>query len=338
VDLFRPSLTQDIVSASQVLVDDAATDPLDRWFALDTRRTIRAIEQATYALLVDSDEAGPRVTRLVNGSDLACFFYIGLFNVVRAFLAPLRASNPTWIKTPKTEAEKITVSRSMVVSRFKDSMSQLAAALGASSVGPRTDHQALDVQLGNSTSVALPDSSVASVLTSPPYCTRIDYAVATAGELALLGVDKDFRSLRDNLMGTATIGAPVDQSLLWGPTCLEFLERVHDHPSKASSGYYYKSHCQYFDSLYKSLGEVGRVLTKGGLAALVVQNSHYKEVLNDLPQICIEMGESHQLGLYSTRSFPISRSFTDLNTRAKKYAAGDKRREWEEVVVLKKHS
>jgi hypothetical protein len=139
-------------------------------------------------------------------------------------------------------------------------------------------------------------------------------------------------------MGTATIGAPVDQSLLWGPTCLEFLERVHDHPSKASSGYYYKSHCQYFDSLYKSLGEVGRVLTKGGLAALVVQNSHYKEVLNDLPQICIEMGESHQLGLYSTRSFPISRSFTDLNTRAKKYAAGDKRREWEEVVVLKKHS
>jgi len=39
-------------------------------------------------------------------SDVASFFYVTLFRVVRDLTKPFRASNPTWLKRPKEEGEK----------------------------------------------------------------------------------------------------------------------------------------------------------------------------------------------------------------------------------------
>ena len=136
-------------------------------------------------------------------------------------------------------------------------------------------------------------------------------------------------------MGTATVKAESEQSLLWGPTCLRFLDRLYRHPSKASQGYYYKNHCQYFAALHDSLGEISRVLKRRGSCALVVQNSHYKELLNDLPKVCIEMAESHGMALESAWGFEVTQSISRLNANARKYALPS-RREYEEVVVLSK--
>ena len=38
---------------------------------------------------------------------------------------------------------------------------------------------AIDIHLSDSTKLDLPEASVDFVLTSPPYCTRIDYTAAT---------------------------------------------------------------------------------------------------------------------------------------------------------------
>ena len=47
------------------------------------------------------------------------------------------------------------------------------------------------------------EQSVSHILSSPPYCTRIDYAVATALELGLLGYTRtEFNSLRLSLLGS----------------------------------------------------------------------------------------------------------------------------------------
>ena len=57
------------------------------------------------------------------------------------------------------------------------------------------------------------------VLSSPPYCTRIDYGVATSAELAVLGypVDTRLRELRGRLIGTPTIHAETpDPTASWG--------------------------------------------------------------------------------------------------------------------------
>ena len=93
-------------------------------------------------------------------------------------------------------------------------------------------------------------------------------------------------------MGTSTV--PSTSGIAdskWGRTCNSFLEGVREHPSKASSGYYYKSHVAYFGSLYRSLRELARVLKDGGHLILVVQDSYYKDIHNDLPLIVAEMAE-----------------------------------------------
>jgi DNA modification methylase len=55
----------------------------------------------------------------------------------------------------------------------------------------------IKIDCASSQSIPLPNSFIDLVVTSPPYCTRIDYAVATSPELALLGcsMKKDLKAL-----------------------------------------------------------------------------------------------------------------------------------------------
>jgi len=101
------------------------------------------------------------------------------------------------------------------------------------------------------------------------------------------------RELREAMIGSSTVrnDAPLVDPR-WGPTCSTFLKAVAQHPSKASSTYYLRNHLQYFDGLFRSLRELDRVLASGGPCVLVLQDSHYKEIRNDLPTIVSEMGQT----------------------------------------------
>lgn len=318
--------------------DLAEDDALRDWFTLGTARFIRRLERATFRALVNANaHKETNLLRLVQSSDLAAFFYIGLFRTVRELLMPLRSSNPTWMRRPRAEEEKVRASQLKVHEAFSGSMKFLSKALGDSAAKPRDAGLTVEIQLGASQGLVQKDGAIKTVLTSPPYCTRIDYAVATAGELAVMGIGDraGFGDLRSSLMGAAKVSTDSDPSLLWGDTCVEFLDRVYNHHSKASKAYYFQSHCNYFDSLYRSIREISRVLQKDGYCALVVQNSHYKDVLNDLPQICIEMSEAHSLTLESTIAYSIHQSFSRINKKSKPYRT-NLHKESEEVLLLRK--
>ena len=90
------------------------------------------------------------------------------------------------------------------------------------------------------------------------------------------------------------------------------------HPSKASGGYYYKTHLDYFDKMARSLSRVTTALKPGGRAVFVVQDSYYKEIHNDLPQIVKEMGGKHGLKLSKRKDFHL-RSMSDINPGRKNY-------------------
>ena len=94
----------------------------------------------------------------------------------------------------------------------------------------------------------------------------------------------------------------------WGITCNKFLDSIKKHPSKASNTYYYKNHIQYFESIFNSLKEISRILKSGGLCSLIVQDSHYKEIHNDLPKIFIEMCEIDGLKLFLQSNFKSNRT------------------------------
>jgi tRNA G10 N-methylase Trm11 len=178
------------------------------------------------------------------------------------------------------------------------------------------------VLVASSENLPIPDTSIDAVLTSPPYCTRIDYAVATAAELAVLGYGRKsgFVDFRRGLIGTSTVPKSVGSpSIDWGQSCNEFLDQLRIHPSKASSTYYYKSHLQYFQGIHQSLQEISRTLKEEGVCVLVVQDSHYKDIHNDLPRIIVEMTHGSGLELKERSDFPLRRSMATVNPRVRKY-------------------
>ena len=174
------------------------------------------------------------------------------------------------------------------------------------------------------TSVSLPisDKSINVVVTSPPYCTRIDYVIKTGPELALLGMGNSpsFRTLRERMIGTPTISKQFSTPTAdWGQTCLNLLDRVENHESRASKSYYLKTHIQYFSGIHDSLVEIDRTLDNSGQCFFVVQDSYYKEIHIDLARIVKEMGILIGWTFEHCRDFESSRTMVSVNRKARAY-------------------
>jgi hypothetical protein len=65
--------------------------------------------------------------------------------------------------------------------------------------------------------------------------------------------------------------------------------------------------------------ELRRVTASSGQVILVVQDSYYKEIHNDLPRIVTEMGEAAGLVSAGARHFPIKQLLAGANPKARKY-------------------
>jgi hypothetical protein len=178
------------------------------------------------------------------------------------------------------------------------------------------------INQASSLKLPLSSHSVDVVLSSPPYCTRIDYVRATLPELAVIRFPNgaSIRRLREEMIGTPTINkdSPEDDPA-WGPTCNAFLLDVASHSSKASSTYYLKYYRQYFASAFASLREIDRVLKESGQCVLVVQDSYYKDLLNDLPTIFCEMANGVGWTLKHKIDFQVKRTLAGINPEVKQY-------------------
>jgi DNA modification methylase len=310
-------LALDIVSNLNLPLRKPDNEPLETWFDTSSAAAIRSLQQSVLRLLVPSG-ATVDVNKF---SDLAAFFHVGLFSVVRGLLVDFTTSNPTWFRKTSHAGKVCGVTPATLGAAFHNVVSTMAKALTDTASMPKRP-RACAVSVATSANLPLPDESVDLLLTSPPYCTRIDYAVATLPELATLGLSQPaVRRLRESMMGTATVpktcGSP---AMEWGHRCATFLASLSHHRSKASAGYYYKNHYEYFDRLAKSLSEVARVTRRGGYAVLVVQDSYYKDIHNPLHEITAEMGEYCGLTLARMERFHNKASMVHINTRARDYA------------------
>jgi hypothetical protein len=299
-----------------------AGDPLLIWFAPDAAVTIRRIERAIYRLLVSESQTGWNLDAKRDLSSLASFFYVALFRAVRSLLHRFKGSNPTWMKRPSTTNCRIRPAGSDVGKCFADYVGQMM--LSSLSAPRESEHYAADSAIGVASSEKLPvrGGTIDFVLSSPPYCTRIDYGVATSPELAVLGFDLETRlgELRTRLIGTPTIHSEIPEpKASWGTACLALLERIRHHRSKAAESYYYKTYLQYFAAMSRSFLELGRCLKRRGHCILVVQDSHFKDVHVDLAAIFIEMGCVASLELRRRVDFPISRTLGSINLRSRSY-------------------
>lgn len=310
------------------------SDPLGIWFSEDSCKFLRKLEICinknfinfeSYSLLTESASQNTLST-------IGAFLYVILFKTAKTLLKKFIPSNPTWIKKPKHSEDKLNISNADIRVCFFNILDETLKNHIFNDVNKQDT--LFDLQLANSINLSQKSNSVDIILTSPPYCTRIDYAIATSIELAVIQVT-NIRTLRENLIGTSTIRKQIVTSKeQWGETCNTFLNNVENHSSVASSSYYLKNHLQYFDDLYQSLENISKVLKLNGLFIPVVQNSFYKEINNDLAEVIVEMSANFGMSLIRHDKFESKINMSSINSRSNKYIVGKKIAE--SVLIFKK--
>lgn len=305
----------------------ATTDALLTWFQPKTAALIRTIEQNIRSNLIGTltkSEDGIHLDRI---SGTAATLYVALFATCRKLVAEFQSSNPTWLRKPKNEEGRVCASRATLVRLFSQNVRGMAEALVAQEEsdllrGPIPERGHSSISLADTTAMRLPSSSVDFVLTSPPYCTRIDYTAATRIELAVLEplLTTTASTLGQQMIGSTRVPSdPISADPSWGPTCARFLDALQNHSSKASRSYYLPTHLDYFSKMSRSLCRITDSLKPGGQAILVVQDSYYKDVHNDVPTIISEIGARVGLALRRREDFRLSRSMSDVHPGRKNY-------------------
>lgn len=314
----------------------ASSQPLRLLFSNETSDFIAALANAIIEhLVVENRNRQDLKLNLI--SPLPALFFVGLFNAIRRLSVSLGTSNPTWLKIPPTESERVNISNAIIAQTFVVEMERLAA-LAQKMHGIEESCVSSKIQMADAKLLPLSDASVDAVITSPPYCTRLDYARSTLPELLALesiGL-ASYDAVRRKLTGTSTtrkmeFDAPPDK---WGSTCIKLLKDIHSHHSRASRTYYYSSHFNYFQDLSESISELSRVLKTTGRACIVVQDSHYKDLHNDLPIIVEEMASVFGLQMQNSFRYPKRQSIRSINSASKVYRQS--KSQTEVAILLKK--
>ncbi|HDD8637556.1 TPA: hypothetical protein PBO88_004428, partial [Escherichia coli] len=218
---------------------------------------------------------------------LKAFYCSVLFYTVRNVLDVRSTSNPTWISKKVDFNNKFDICFEYN-KNFKIMREQLSEYYGSANGG--ACYSILNV---DSKKLNIKSNTIDLVITSPPYLTRIDYAVSTRLELEIILGSEGYKSLRKEMMGTTTVPKVADEiNKKWGPLCMDVLSSVTSHTSRASGSYYLKNKIRYFSDAYESLMEIFRVLKVGCSGYFVIQNSYYKEIEIPLYDIYCEMALS----------------------------------------------
>jgi hypothetical protein len=332
-DLRIPERAEAIQQTARTIIEDAQTlsesdlnvgDSLLEWVHPEPAHALVALRhaiemrtglQSTPGFLEDILIAQAK-TRTPPSTHRA-FFLSALFQVLREVGKFKKGSNPTWLVTDESASS---TKRNTVFEHYHRVVKRMVYDLDRGSM--RTDKpNPYWVMIGDSRAMDIRDNSIDLIITSPPYCTRIDYVVSTKPELLLMGYEDD----EVDGLRRENIGAPVivDKSItmrpIWGSLCNAFLRGVKTHRSKASKSYYLPIYLQYFQDAERSLRDIKRVLKPEGRGAIVVQSSYYKELELPLGDIYVEMAQA--LGLHAEigRREVVRQHMAHINTRSSEY-------------------
>lgn len=297
----------------------STTEPLGAWFTKGTAARIRSIERAVQRLLVAYEIGDPSdaVNRM---STLAAFFYVLLFRLVRRSAREQAVSNPTWTKRIVADEDLISLSQKEIADQLESDLKDIQLR-DSTLFHQRTARS--DILKADSRNLPLGDGVAQAVISSPPYCTRIDYAVATRMELAVLGAGSNeaVGKLRREMLGTTLSPINKDASKVIFPRYISsLLQRIGEHKSKASKSYYQSTYRDYFEKLKGSLDEVGRIVKSDGKVMLVVQDSAYKDVHVDLARATADIMSELGFGQARRWDFECERSMRDLGSIRRRVA------------------
>jgi DNA modification methylase len=253
---------------------------------------------------------------IINPSHAFCMAVI--FVTLRKLSDAEKLTNPTW---HRLNDGKIKIDRNFFFTELEKNSSEMFSTLNSYYEDSKITLGSQSLS-GDVKSIPLKAESIDRIITSPPYLTRIDYAVSTTPELYLFGNHEFIKNVRHQ-----TIGAPVItkndklQKEDWGVICNDVLNSVKSHSAKASTSYYWKNIAQYFMDIDASLNEIFRVLKKGGSGLIVVQSSYFKEIEIPLGEIYVQMAKARGFDASIAFRQIVKGHMAHVNTRSRIYKA-----------------
>ena len=169
---------------------------------------------------------------------------------------------------------------------------------------------------------------VDGIITSPPYCNRLDNERIYAPELyflksvgysnsanGILGTNmvQDYVSLREDLNFINRVA----------PKTREFLQKVANKKEE-DKAYYLKYFARYYAKLYRILENCSTLIRKGTKMFIVVQNNIHRGELNEMDEFVKDF--------FSIRGFRVDASFRELRIHQ-----GRRNISEHHPVVIKKH-
>lgn len=307
-------------------------DPLSYWLPRKAATFVRLCIEEVVDNLARTLNAG--AARLIDGAcpPLAAFVVLALVRAAKQHAGLKVATNPTWIMQSRNQR----VAPAAISQAWLKLIDEMAGDLRSETDRSISEGRAM---LGDSKLIPLPDESCDLIITSPPYCTRIDYAISTSFELAALGVHRNsqaFMELRRRFMGAPIVRSQSTnaETSEWPSSITQLLLRIKNHKSKASGGYYFKTFHHYFSDATTSIAEIRRVLKVGRPAVLVVQTSNYKEIEVNLPELYMDIARHQGMATKMLGVMPVKRYLAQINTRSRQYAQEGACRE--AVICLEK--
>lgn len=264
--------------------------------------------------------------------------FVILSEVFREALRPVRGTNPSWFSRPRNGQNRIIVSPSILKNALEQAASAMVTVARDRDRLRSPFHEWPELVLGDSRHELAGLGAFDLVIASPPYCTRIDYAVATTPELlALGGMSKGaFSTLRKQIIGSVVTEelTELNREGMQSPALCRTLDAIKQHHTKAASTYYARYFTKYFADLTESLLQLASVVCNGHVV-LVLQNSFFKEVEIDLGEIVTELFGSVGLTLASTSRHAARPPIAGSNHRFKLYR--DYNVSAEDVLVFTVH-
>lgn len=292
-------------------------DMLLLWFDKDSVKIIRNLDRSIQSNVLNMKNAPKILFNEINSIDSkGSFYYVVFFEVIKSFLLKFKASNPTWIKKAKTIDEKIKITEENLILKFQEIFNIFYSNMNDDNNMEST----ISLKINSSQKMDVENNYIDYIITSPPYCTRIDYAIATRIELSIIGYTEEmFENLRKEMIGTTKILKNTLKSDSIGEYARVFLKKVYYHPSKASKSYYYKQFLQYFEGIFNSFEELNRVLKDNGKATFVVQDSYYKDIHLDLSLVFNEIANNFSWDLLIHEKYKPKNNMAKINAKSSNY-------------------
>ena len=304
---------KDVISSKY---DPNNQEPLNQIFTPETARLIRSVVEVIPVKKNWEKSCYGIYGRLPSIDPVRAFYLSVIFVSLRKMSGIKPGSNPTWIAK---NDEKVALSPQKLIEQIRANAVKMLREI--------REFYAVENKIiphfsweGDARNMPLSRESVDALIASPPYLTRIDYAISTMPEIYLLGGEDLLARVRHQTMGAPVITKGEKyQKESWGPTCNFLLDSIKKHPTKAAKSYYWKNIVQYCMDLDKALDEIKRVLKPGGKGLIVVQNSYFKDLEIPLAKIYCEFAVRKGFAAEIVRTERVKNHLARVNSKSSYY-------------------